>query len=39
MLAAFRVVTGTAVAWSSPRPDTDGVVRMLKEEMPALPVR
>jgi hypothetical protein len=39
MLAAFRLVTGTAVAWSSPRPDTDGVVRMLKEEMPALPVR
>jgi hypothetical protein len=34
-LAAFRLVVGDASAWSSPRPDTDEVVRMLMEEMPA----
>jgi hypothetical protein len=33
MLAACRAVASDAAAWSSPRPDTDVVVRRLMEEM------
>ncbi|HWB16842.1 MAG TPA: nucleotidyltransferase family protein [Vicinamibacterales bacterium] len=38
-LAALRRVVSEARAWSSPRPDTGVVVRMLMEEMPALTAR